>query len=396
MTDKLCAAPWVHLHTFPSGQVYPCCLTPMEFPVGNLNNQSLEEVWNNEKIRNIRKQMIAGIEPESCKRCFEQEKHGKDSFREHMNQTFPNYENLIQTTAADGSLDNMDLRYWDFRFSNICNMKCRSCGPQLSTGWYEDTKKIWGSLPNDIPDKIKQFDLWDQILPFFDTVEEIYFAGGEPLIMEEHYRILKKLEEIDRYDVRLKYNTNFSQMKYKKLDALETWAKFKDVEVGASFDGYGKQAEYIRKGTDWDQIYQNRLKQKEIAPNVNFFVNFTLSVMNSLHIIDFHHYAVESKLIDTYDNLHINFVHSPEHMSLQALPPKLKETVKAAYKKHISFLKENLQNRSAAQFESSISFMESEDKYILNSKFKDYMKTLDDIRNESFIDTFPELKEMLE
>ena len=396
MTDKLCAAPWLHLHTFPNGNVYPCCLTPMEYPIGNLNQQTLEEVWNSEPLCKIRKQLVAGEEPESCNRCFNDEALNKFSYRNHLNAKFPQYKDLIKLTNADGSLDTMDLQYWDFRFSNICNMKCRTCGPQLSSGWYDDHKKLWGGLPADVPDRIKQYDLWEQILPFFDTVEEIYFAGGEPLIMEEHYKILKKLEEMGRYDVRLKYNTNFSQMKYKKLDALETWAKFDDVQVGASFDGYGKQAEYIRKGASWDNIYNNRLRQKEIAPNVDFFVNFTLSILNSFHIIDFHHYAVKTGLLDNYNNLHINYVYSPEYLSLQALPPSLKEKVKTAYQKHADFLRSIDQDRSADQFESSISFMESENKHILNSKFKDNMRRLDELRNESFVEVFPELKELLE
>ena len=78
-STKTCAAPWVHLHTFPNGAVYPCCLTPMEYPIGNLNTESLDEVWNSKKLCNIRKEMIEGKEPESCKRCFEQEKYGKNS-----------------------------------------------------------------------------------------------------------------------------------------------------------------------------------------------------------------------------------------------------------------------------------------------------------------------------
>jgi hypothetical protein len=118
--------------------------------------------------------------------------------------------------------------------------------------------------------------------------------------------------------------------------------------------------------------------------------------MNSLHIIDFHHYAVKSGLIDNYDDLHINHVQYPEYMSLQALPPSLKATVKLAYSAHIQFLKKHLHYRSAEKFESSISFMESEDKYILNSKFKDYMRKLDILRQESFVDMFPELKELIE
>lgn len=395
MTDKTCAAPWVHLHTWPNGEVYPCCLTPMEYTIGNLNQQSLKEIWNDEPIRNIRKQMIEGKEPESCKRCFEQEYHGKNSFRDHMNKTFSNYKEKVKKTNLDGTVDEMNLLYWDFRFSNICNMRCRSCGPQLSTNWYEDTKKLWGSLPDDIPDASQQFNLWEQILPYFDKVEEIYFAGGEPLIMEEHYKILKKLEEKNRYNVLIKYNTNFSQLKYKSLDVLEVWKKFDNIEVGASIDGYGTVAEYIRKGTNWNKIYENRIRQKETAPNVKFYVNFTVSIMNSFHIIDFHHYAVQSGLIDSYDNLHINIVQFPNEMSLQVLPTNIKKELTYKYTEHINFLKRNNYFVSQ-QYESLISFMNSNDQSYLVSKFKDYMLKLDKIRDENFVEVLPELKELVE
>lgn len=389
-----CIAPWIHLHTYPNGLVYPCCLTPNNFPIGDLRENTLAEIWNNDKVKTLRKDLLDGKQPQSCNLCFKHEKHNKHSFRNHLNTTFKHHMHKLAETNKDGSFDNSEIVYWDFRFSNICNMKCRTCGPQLSTGWYDDTKKLYGKLPDDVPnEKIKDI-LWEQISSLFDVVEDIYFAGGEPLIMEEHYKILKTLDEQKKYKVRLRYNTNFSQLKYKKLNILEIWPKFDFVEVGASLDGYGKHAEYIRRGTVWEDIEKNIKNQKIFAPNIKFFINCTVGVLNAHHLVDFHKYAVENKLIDSYKNFNLNFVHSPDCFSIQILPQSHKKQLAKIYKKHSKFLRANGFDDIANQFNSLLSFMMEEDKTFLLEDFKNRIQSVDIIRNESFTDTFPELKDL--
>ena len=294
MSDKknLCMLPWVHLHTWPNGTVYPCCVTPMNYKAGNLNDNTLEEVYNSDLMKEIRVKMINEERHDACSRCWLQEDQGGMSMRHRANKSWTEYEYMIDDTKEDGTVEEMKLPYWDFRFSNICNFKCRSCGPQLSTGWYTDVKKISvietgkPTLPDDIP-KGNKFDLWEQIEPHFESVEEIYFAGGEPLIMEEHYKILKALVDIGKAkEVRLIYNTNFTKLSYKKLNVLDLWPEFEDVSVGASLDAMGPRAELIRNGTVWKDIEKNREDMLKKCPQVDFYVSATLSAFTAYTIIN--------------------------------------------------------------------------------------------------------------
>jgi radical SAM protein with 4Fe4S-binding SPASM domain len=403
MSDRknICMLPWVHLHTWPNGNVYPCCLTPMEHIAGNLNENSLEEIYNSDLIKDIRVKMIDDERPEPCNRCYHHEDAGGMSMRHRANTSWSKYEHMIDETKEDGTVEEMKLPYWDFRFSNICNFKCRSCGPQLSTGWYPDIKKIAvmetgrSFLPDDIP-KNNKFDLWEQIEPYFEDVEEIYFAGGEPLIMEEHYRILKKLDSMGRHDVLLRYNTNFSEMRYKDLHVLEFWPKFKNVEVGASIDGMGEEGEFIRSGFSWQQFKDNRTKMKQTCPHVNFYVSSTISIQNAYHIVPFHHTLVEGGWIDSYNSFNVNIVTEPNHLDIRILPQHHKVKLEKLYQEHIDMLSDvgdwsakqgfdSLKNHLMQDIETAGEHLEV---------FKYKMKQVDKIREENFSETFPEMSDL--
>ena len=129
-------------------------------------------------------------------------------------------------------------------------------------------------------------DMWEQLIPHLDYVEQIYFAGGEPLMMAEHYNILDELERRGRFDVRLIYNTNFTQVKLKDRTVFDYWKRFKNVAVGASLDDQHGRAEYIRKGTDRHQVIANRAEMIRVCPNVDFYISPTLSLMNAWSLPD--------------------------------------------------------------------------------------------------------------
>ncbi len=415
MSDKknLCMLPWVHLHTWPNGTVYPCCVTPMNYKAGNLNDNTLEEVYNSDLMKDIRVKMINEERHDACSRCWLQEDQGGMSMRHRANKSWTEYEHMIDDTKEDGTVEEMKLPYWDFRFSNICNFKCRSCGPQLSTGWYTDVKKISvietgkPTLPNDIP-KGNKFDLWEQIEPHFESVEEIYFAGGEPLIMEEHYRILKKLDAMGKHDVLLRYNTNFSEMRYKDLHVLEFWPKFKNVEVGASIDGMQEQGEFIRSGFNWEQFKENRNRMKETCSHVNFYVSSTISIQNAYHVVPFHHALVDGGYIDSYNSFNVNIVTEPPWLDTRILPDHHKQKLVEVYNTHIDFLSdknawatkqgfEGLRNHVSSELDPNTS--SSGNHYPrkpegLRQLFKYKMEQLDEIRKESFSETFPELEDL--
>tara|TARA_B100000927_G_scaffold290448_1_gene289329 strand:+ start:11301 stop:12518 length:1218 start_codon:yes stop_codon:yes gene_type:complete len=401
MSDKknLCMLPWVHLHTWPNGNVYPCCITPMEYIAGNLNDSSLEEIYNSDLIKDIRVKMLNDERHDACSRCYHQEDSGGHSMRHRANKSWKHYENLIETTEDDGTIEEMKLPYWDFRFSNICNFKCRSCGPQLSTGWYPDTKKIAvletgrSFLPDDVPKK-NTFDLWEQIEPHFESVEEIYFAGGEPLIMEEHYRILKKLDAMGKHDVLIRYNTNFSEMRYKDLHVLEFWPKFKNIEVGASIDGMEEQGEFIRSGFNWEQFKENRNRMKETCSHVNFYVSSTISIQNAYHVIPFHHALVDGGYIDSYNAFNVNIVTEPKHLDMRILPQHHKVELEKLYQKHIDFLSEKSAWPVKQGFDTLRNHLMQELDREHLKVFQYKMKQLDELRGEDFQKTFPELEDL--
>jgi len=398
MSNKknFCISPWVHLHTWPNDQVYPCCMTPMENPVGNLKETTLKEIWNSDKLKDLRVDFLNDIRPKSCRRCFEMEDVGQGSWRQSLNQHYAHHFNKVDNTLFDGTFEEFNLVYWDFRFNNICNFKCRTCGPQLSTGWYEDTKKIWGSLPNDVKVIKENVQTWDEIEPLFETVEEIYFAGGEPLIMEEHYRILKRLDEMKRYDVKLRYNTNFSQLEYKNLKVYEIWSKFQSVELSASLDGNGLRGEYIRKNMKWDKILENRKKLDPMPDNIYFYINFTLSVLNCFHVVDFHRDCVSSGFIESPDRFRLNVLQHPTHFRLQILPEHLKSQLVEHYENYIKELTKLDNSKSVVDdFRAAINFIQTENCEHELDNFRKNILQVDDIRNEEFVKIFPELVELL-
>jgi len=401
MSDKknLCMLPWVHLHTWPNGTVYPCCVVPMKYKAGNLNDNTLEEVYNSNLMKDIRVKMINEERHEACSRCWLQEDQGSHSMRHRANDSWKQYEHMIDDTKEDGTVEEMKLPYWDFRFSNICNFKCRSCGPQLSTGWYTDTKKISvietgkPRLPDDIP-KGNKFDLWEQIEPHFESVEEIYFAGGEPLIMEEHYRILKKLDAMGKHDVLIRYNTNFSEMRYKDLHVLEFWPRFKNIEVGASIDGMEEQGEFIRSGFNWEQFKENRNRMKETCSHVNFYVSSTISIQNAYHIVPFHHALVDGGYIDSYNSFNVNIVTEPKHLDMRILPQHHKVELEKLYQEHIDFLSEKSLWSVKQGFDTLKNHLmqDLDGEHLKVFEYK--MKQLDEVRGENFQKTFPELEDL--
>ena len=215
-SKTFCIYPWIHIHAYPTGEVYPCCHAEMGIgQIGNCREQTLEEIWNNPKQRQLRLDMLSETPNTACGRCYEQEKSGFFSGRQSANKHHGHHIREIYTTDSTGANDVMVLTYWDIRFSNLCNLRCRSCGHIFSSQWYQDQVKLagpeWGKN-----NKVLNYagrtetDIWEQLEPHLDYVEQIYFAGGEPLLMEEHYNILEELLRRGRTDVRLIYNTNFT------------------------------------------------------------------------------------------------------------------------------------------------------------------------------------------
>ena len=395
-SNSFCMLPWMHLHAFPDGRAYPCCFAFDKLHVGNVNKQSMEEVFNGDKMKNMRLNMLNNKKSRECIKCYDQEDSGFFSLRLSSNKHFGHNIGMVDNTKPDGTADFM-IKYWDIRFSNLCNMACRSCGTWFSSNWYEDHKKLTGGPPNHA--KIMKAgrssnDIWEQLLKQFDHVEQFYFAGGEPIIMEEHLRILKELDKRKMYHVRLIYNSNFSKSKFKGTDIFELWNKFDSVSVGASLDAEGARAELMRKGTVWQDIVANRKRMKEVCPQVDFYISATVGLSNALHVTDFHKSWVEQGLIKPQD-FNFNLLQYPLWQRMDLLPDEYKMEVTAKYNQHIEWLKtKDPLTRASKGFQSALDWMNKKDLSKHMPTFITETRKYDKIRDENFTDVFPEWKEL--
>ena len=395
-SNTFCMYPWIHMHAYPTGHAYLCCMTDMEFPIGNLKNNTMREIWNDRPMREIRQAMLTEKSVDACNRCYEQEASGFMSGRLGANKHHGHHIKKVEKTQPDGTFDDFELTYWDIRFSNLCNLSCRSCGHIFSSSWYQDQAKLSGpewKKTHKVLNYAGRFetDAWEQLIEHIDHVEQIYFAGGEPLLMDEHYRILDELVRRKKFDVRLIYNTNFTHTELKDQSVFEYWKLFDSVSIGASLDDCGNRAEYIRKGTDWAVVEQNRRDMMRICPKVDFYISPTLSIMNAWSITDFHRDWVEKGLIGPQD-INVNILQDPPYYRIDIAPAEYKQQLKTKFLNHIYWLQEQdpLQ-RATVGFESAVNYMMATDNTHLIDTFWRKTHELDDIRKEDILKIIPEL-----
>ena len=281
-SKHFCVLPWVHFHAWPDSRVMPCCVADSNMPVAKVDgDQTILEMMNSDRYKEIRTEMLEDKEVPECKRCYDLELIGVWTMRKSHNKRrgadYVDY--MSESTNADGSLSDFQMKYMDIRFSNLCNMKCRSCGPDCSSLWAQEFKDKRGKEMWDeyFPDrKVVINNNEDQkfmvkLKPYLADVTEVYFAGGEIIITPEHYECLEYwIESGQAEHIELNYTTNFSTLHgYKNKDLLTYWSKFKNIQVWASLDAHGDLAECIRKGTDWEKTVANIKKLKEDAfPNI--------------------------------------------------------------------------------------------------------------------------------
>jgi len=390
-SKTFCIYPWIHLHAYPTGEAYPCCHAEMGVgQVGNCRVNTLEEIWQDKPMQQLRADMLSETPHATCTRCYEQEASGFFSGRKSANKHHGHHIKKLESNT-------FEMTYWDIRFSNLCNLSCRSCGHIFSSSWYQDQAKLAGGnwkAQNKVLNYAgrTETDMWTQLEPHLDYVEQVYFAGGEPLLMEEHYRILDELAKRKRFDVRLIYNTNFTHTDLKGRSVFEYWKQFKSVAVGASLDDMSLRGEYIRKGTNWGVVEQNRRDMLAICPDVDFYISPTLSIMNAHHLPDFHRDWVAKGLIRAGD-LNVNILQDPLHYRIDIATAEYKAVLTAKWRSHIEWLRPlDPLGRATQGFESAIAFMNATDNTPLIDTFWRKTYELDSIRKENILDVIPELK----
>lgn len=400
-SKTFCILPLIHLHTGPSGVAAPCCIAQScsSDGVGSSLTQNLMELVNSEKMKQLRRDMIAGVRNPECSNCFRHDDTNVPSSRTMSNDRFKDfYEDAMSYLQEDGSMSEFKMRYFDIRFNNICNFKCRTCGSGFSSQWEQEDLKYQVPYAKIIPkNNNKEFlsDIIDQI----EFMETAYFAGGEPLITEEHYILLEEMIRKGHTGIHLRYNTNLSNLKFKDKDLLSLWKYFtNDIDIYASIDHYGDRAEYIRHGTDWGVVESNFRTAKQTS-YINLQMNTVLSVFNCLTIDKFYRYLIDNELYTPKDNIYTLYnMGTPTEYACHILPSSYKELGRQSIENSIQYMKDKgFTKGKLQQLEFTLPWLQLENTWDKEKeRFRNEVARLDKIRGESFAKTFPELAGLLD
>jgi hypothetical protein len=402
--------PFTGLATREDGAVKVCCRS---HPVGFIQENTLEDIWNNTAMQRIRRQVLNGERPTECSPCFNLEDQGVESLRQrHIKGEIPEARiNLYPNTLLQ-ELMPFEFPTMEIKMNNLCNLKCRMCNPMDSTSWndWAEVEGHYKKEDNFLVQKIIDLNLkkkpfldsfvdtanwWDsfeKLLPYFRRVE---FAGGEPLMDPTHYKILDMLAPYGN-NIEIKYATNLTILGKSTRTIWQYWPKFKSVAVNVSIDGIGDSYEYIRGNSSWSEVVNN-IKQIQTIPNISRIIGAVAVQVSNVLILD--------KMIKLFLNdlgivFYTNMVQYPKVLSAQVIPNELKSLVVIrlnAVKKLLptfKLVKEHpmLEALTYNQIDGIINFILAKDNTQLWNDCIDFNCRLDATRSQSFFDITPEFR----
>jgi len=334
--DKFCVLPWVSLEASPIGTVRPCCLADDEIldDAGRkfeLSTANFQEIQNSNHMRGLRQQFLAGEQPQTCRKCWSEERAGRTSKRMH---TLDRLKHM--GISSDWTADAKPLMFLDLKLGNICNLKCRICGSWSSSQFANEEISI---LPPDQKKASYAYQMlkagawprenesfWTEIDACLNDIRYIEFTGGEPFMIAEHFRMLQGM--VDRGiapQVEIHYNTNGTQY---PEQAEHIWKHFKCVEIAFSLDDVGERFEYQRSNAVWTDVCDNldRFRDlKEIYPNIELQVCTTVNVFNVRYLGDIASWLEQNK--ESFNFVYWNMMHDAWYFSIACLPDGAKKAI---------------------------------------------------------------------
>jgi sulfatase maturation enzyme AslB (radical SAM superfamily) len=284
-----------------------------------VNRYGYSDLYRSETLQSIRAEMLCGVRPKTCSRCFSQEDAGVRSSREIYNE-------IWQEDREYHMSDVIDPRYVDLRLGNLCNLKCRMCNPYSSNQWIDEWETIHGSFPEGERDWLKNMN-WAEhegsdrhLKEMMHHVEEIYFTGGEPTIIQRHDQLLDYCIDTGlAKNIRLKYNTNLTNV---PVRLIEKWRHFAHLRLNCSIDGIGPLNDYIRYPSKWKGVWRNYTRVLERAENGVLDIHTTVQVTN---ILDLHRLLEHFVTAQTSPVIFFNILDHPDCLNIQILPQQLKQ-----------------------------------------------------------------------
>lgn len=444
-SDTFCVLPWMHFATRPNGDMRLCCGSNSsgagsDHEIGlvknetgrpaNFGRETPMSAWNNEYMRSVRTTMLEGNIPASCKKCFDEESKGVASKRMWEASTWVqegiDIEDLVKSTEEDGTVPEK-LMYLDLRLGHTCNLKCIMCSPHDSSKWVEDHKKVYPQFKiTELKDQMnwdqKSFnnywhenpEFWKEMYAQIPNLKQVYFAGGEPLMIKEHKLFLEEIIRQGYADkILVRYNTNGLLI---TDDIIELWKHFRLVKVGFSIDGLGDRNWYIRYPSEWETIVANLHKLDNTPDNIHVSIATAIQVLNIKHLPDFAKWKIQQNfkkinlqnIIEGLEagggifNMHLIYI--PTWLSIKCLPKEDKEEVRKKFAEFANWLHENYRQDEDfwkknpygwKRWQAVLDFMDSEDHTNLLPAFNEYITVMDTTRKTNFKEVFPELAHLL-
>jgi MoaA/NifB/PqqE/SkfB family radical SAM enzyme len=428
-SNTFCPLPWIHLATRPNGDVRVCC-TANASGAGlidvkdaglvtnmNLKTHTVEQVWNSEFMRNVRLQMLENKIPTSCTKCFQEESKGITSKRNWETMVWQDrldIDSIVAQTSPDGSLP-VNIPYFDLRLGNMCQLKCIMCSPHDSSSWIKEWKIQY---PKYKTVELKQDQGWDSSFDytwyqkgsFLDTmknqsqhIKELYFAGGEPLLIPEHYKILEFMVETGAAkNCILRYNSNGLELPEK---LFELWNHFKQVKFNFSVDALGERNDYIRYPSQWRSVVQNLERLDDTPDNVVVNIACAVQLLNIMNLPELVHWKTSMNFkkinLPPYGAglIGTHLVYLPSYLNVRVLPLHLKQEIE---KRIIYFCARNqygnefINNPYGKQrWLGLVQYMMAEDWSSKLPSTIEYLETCDQQRGTDFRKVFPELSTMV-
>ena len=444
-SDTFCVLPWIHFATRPNGDMRLCCNSNssgagFDHEIGlvknetgrpaNFANETPMSAWNNDYMKSVRTTMLEGNIPSSCKKCFDEESKGVVSKRMWETGTWVeegiDIPELIEQTQEDGTVPE-SLVYLDLRLGHTCNLKCIMCSPHDSSQWAADHKKVFPlfqhtELKTQMAWDRKSFNnfwhenpnFWKEMYAQIPNLKQVYFAGGEPLMIREHKLFLEEIIRQGYADkILIRYNTNGLLI---NDEIIELWKKFKKVKVGFSIDAVGDRNYYIRYPSDWDVIERNLHKLDNTPDNIQVSIATAIQILNIKHLPELAKWKIQQNFKKVnFENVtggieagggifNMHLLYIPTFLSIKCLPDNDKAEVRKAFAELANWLYINYRQDEDywknnpygwKRWQAVLDFMDSENQTDLLPAFQEYILVMDAERKLDFKKTFPELSHLL-
>lgn len=435
--STFCPIPWIFQAVRNNGDIRICCQANVTENQGvvrhldgtpyNAGRDDMAEARNATLMKSVRKNMLNNIWSDECARCQQEEQSGLNSRRQYELENWNfGIDQAKLVTLEDGTINDENLKYYDLRFGNLCNLACRMCGPTDSHTWYEQWTEYHGKeeykdthglvkLVRNSKGRLetKDYDwhgsesFWQQLEKNIPNIEHVYMAGGEPMMIERHYEFLQKCIDLGQSKkMILEYNTNMSNLPNRVLDM---WTKFKQVRVGASIDGMDSVLEYQRWPIKWTQAYKNLQKLDEYAQqhsNIIAWLAFTVTAYNVWHVPEFMWWKLKNsgfkKINSTIKRPIIthHVAHGPKRTNIKLLPMAMKSELANFYAEWTQRFEQefdkDIVDNAKNIFASILKFANAGDLSNLVPEFVKFTKYLDSARKQNILDIVPQYKELFE